>query len=134
MAIIINCMKEITKSWLEFVEKDLNAAKDLLSKPGHAEIVAFHLQQATEKIIKAYIQESSDKEPPKIHNLIGLLSISSLEFKKEERLLLDDLNFVYIESRYPQNINELKEFLHSVDLPELYNRTERLIQWIKAKL
>ncbi|MBI2995421.1 MAG: HEPN domain-containing protein [Candidatus Melainabacteria bacterium] len=127
-------MKEITKLWLEYAEKDLLLAKRNVDSKDFPELIAFHLQQAVEKVLKAYIKESIDKEPPKIHNLIGLLSISGIELNKEERLLLDDLNFVYTESRYPQSINELKEFLESINLMELYNRTERLIEWIKAKL
>lgn len=127
-------MKEITKQWLEFVDKDINAAKDLINDPKHAEIVAFHLQQALEKSVKAYIYEKTDKVPPKIHNLRGLASIGGLELSEYEIRLLDKLNFVYTEARYPQSVYELKDFLKEANLNEIYNETERLIKWIKSKL
>ena len=127
-------MKEITKKWIEFVDKDLLLAKRNIDSKDFCELIAFHLQQALEKVLKAYIYEKTNKEPPRIHNLIGLVNLSGMELKNEEKDLLDDLNFVYTESRYPQSIDELRDFLDKIDLRELYNKTERLIQWIKIKL
>ncbi len=127
-------MKEITKQWLEFVDNDLNLVKEIVDNPEHREAIVFHLQQALEKVIKAYIQEIKNIEPPKIHNLVLLINISSLELNNDDLVLLQDLNRLYIDSRYPDSIEELKDYLTREKISELYNCTERLILWIRNKL
>ena len=127
-------MKEITKSWLEFVDKDLILVEELIGKGQHAEVISFHLQQAMEKIIKAYIQETSEIEPPKIHNLIALINIANLEVDGQDEEVLNDLNFIYIESRYPQSIRELEDYLTNEKIDALYNSVKRLVLWIRQKL
>lgn len=127
-------MKETTKIWLENANNDLALVKDIIRLNKHLEMIAFHLQQALEKTIKAYLEEKNNERPPKIHNLIGLVSIAKLELPKEEISLLEDLNFTYTESRYTEDPQELRDFLEKIDLLQLLNKTERLMEWIKSKL
>ena len=127
-------MKDITERWLVFVDNDLNLVRAIVTDLKHKEVVVFHLQQALEKIIKAYIQEIKDIEPPKIHNLSTLIDISSLNLNNDDLILLQDLNRLYVESRYPDNIKELEDYLTKEKIEELYNFTERLVLWIRNKL
>lgn len=133
MAIIINCMKEITKRWLEFVDDDINTAKDLLCKTERVKVVTFHLQQAIEKTIKAYIQEKQTDDPPKTHDLVALIQVAELVIDPDVRKLLEELTYIYIESRYPTSLEELKQLLTKKKVQEFYNESVRFIEWIKNK-
>ncbi len=46
-------MKEKTKSWIEYAEKDLAAAQALIDRDDLYNIVVYHSQQVIEKLFKA---------------------------------------------------------------------------------
>ena len=50
-------MKAITREWLDRAQDDLNAAHALLNYPDLTHVAAFHAQQATEKALKAALEE-----------------------------------------------------------------------------
>jgi len=62
-------------------------------------IVAFHSQQTIEKSFKA-ILEYQNKKVIKEHDLIRLYELIDLDFKVDKDIL-DLLNELYIDSRYP---------------------------------
>lgn len=126
-------MKQETKTWLALAEKDIKLVERIFNDPEFVEISAFHLQQAIEKILKAYIKEKIG-EPPKIHNVIGLMNVARLSIEQDLRQVLEDLNYVYVESRYTSSIEEFKDFLTVDRLEKLYNETQRLMLWIKNML
>jgi HEPN domain-containing protein len=53
-------MKKGTMEWLEFAERDLEAARILLNSSQLANVVLFHSQQCIEKCLKAYLEEKAD--------------------------------------------------------------------------
>jgi len=102
-------MKEITKSWYRFAQNDLAAAKKLLDDESLGHMVLFHCQQSIEKIIKAHLEES-EIEIPKIHNLIRLNNLLPSDFRTQDESfmeILEELNSVYIDSRYPGDLGLL---------------------------
>jgi len=59
----------IVKSWHDYANNDLIAAKYLLGlHPLKLEIISYHCQQSAEKILKAFLI-SKDIEPPRTHDL-----------------------------------------------------------------
>jgi HEPN domain-containing protein len=59
----------IVKSWHEYANNDLIAAKYLLGlHPLKLEIISYHCQQSAEKILKGFLI-SKDIEPPRSHDL-----------------------------------------------------------------
>ncbi len=94
-------MKAITREWLDRAKDDLLAASLLLAQPELTNMVAFHAQQAVEKSLKALLEEV-DIAFIKTHNLARLYSLIephvSLSLDQD---MLDRLDAVYIESRYP---------------------------------
>ena len=63
-------------------------------------MVVFHAQQSIEKTLKAYIEEH-DIFLPKTHDLIRLCKLSALNFSDEEIEIIETLNDLYINARYP---------------------------------
>lgn len=90
------------KDWIEKATRDIKAAVILNKNDCGNDLVAFHCQQAVEKLLKAYIIAKSGVIISS-HSLIFLCKEASkhnIDFKKH----IKDCAFVnqfYIETRYP---------------------------------
>jgi HEPN domain-containing protein len=51
-------MKSITKEWLERAKDDLDVIEAIAAEENLTNMIAFHAQQASEKILKSIIQTS----------------------------------------------------------------------------
>ena len=91
---------KMAKEWLKASYLDLESIKHIIKAEYLTSIVAFHAQQSVEKSLKALI-EYEGKQVPKQHDLIKLktLVVDILDIEDED--LLDSLNALYIDSRYP---------------------------------
>lgn len=102
-------MKDGTKSWIAFADRDLEAAKSLLKNEYVANIVLFHCQQCIEKCLKAILEEH-EIQVPKIHSVVRLFGLITenieLGYTIDENALnlLDD---IYIDTRYPSGLGLL---------------------------
>lgn len=55
-----------------------------------------------EKTLKAiFVYTNENKIPPKIHNLVKLAEVSSLNLTDEQKVFLDEVNDFNLETRYP---------------------------------
>ena len=52
-------MKQSTKEWIDAANDDLKTIRKLLSDTSLTNVIAFHCQQAIEKVLKALIEELS---------------------------------------------------------------------------
>ena len=94
-------MKAITREWLARAEDDLLAAEILLTQPELTNMVAFHAQQAVEKTLKAILEES-EIAAVRTHSLTRLYSLVEPYISVSiDQDMLDRLEAVYIQSRYP---------------------------------
>ncbi len=75
-------MRSGTEEWVEFAERDYDAA-NLLAESHNPpfEIIAYHCQQTAEKYLKAILIEN-DKPVPHIHDL-GKLNTECRKFQTE---------------------------------------------------
>ncbi len=102
-------MMKRTTAWLEFADRDLDAAKKLANHEYLANIVIFHSQQCVEKCLKAILEEHNQNFP-KIHGVTKLYELVrentniSLPINDDELDLVDN---VYIDTRYPGNFGLL---------------------------
>jgi len=102
-------MKFITEEWLKSSESDLHTIEEIIDNEMLTHIVAFHCQQCIEKAFKAIIEEYQLTER-RIHDLITLKDIVSLMSKFDfDEDILDLLNKLYIDSRYPGELGLLPE-------------------------
>lgn len=94
---------KIVKEWITFADEDFEFASIILDdKDKFYSKICFHLQQAGEKYIKAYIV-GFDLGLKKIHNLRTLMEICAKKDNSFEELREDCifLNAFYIDTRYP---------------------------------
>jgi len=96
-------MKPTVQSWLQLAEQDLAAANRLLTEPPIPSLVAVHLQQCSEKLLKALL-ESAAARVPKSHDLVWLWQLcqENIELSFEVDVTsLEGLSTVYMDARYP---------------------------------
>ena len=89
-----------------------------------------------EKALKAALSESTDEVPPRTHDLHRLASLSGIfdELNDEYLDLLDKLNPLQIEARYPEYKSKILSSMNKKHCTELLEETEGFLCWIKQKL
>src|SRR6056297_680023 len=113
-------MKKQAESWLEAARSDLIVTEEIVDREDVDHMVAFHSQQAIEKSYKAALEEY-DQLIPKTHNIITLSKkvekIIEIEIDED---LIDQLNDLYIDSRYPTDVGFLPDGKPSVEKAKMF--------------
>ena len=96
---MIDITKQITY-WRDSAAEDWEMAIDL-SNRGKNRYGLFFLHLSFEKLLKAHVCKKTKDLAPRIHNLVRLSELASMNFEKDTLDLLADLNEFHIEGRYP---------------------------------
>lgn len=122
----------IIKEWSDKAEEDFLFAKTTLAEGiNFYSPICFHLHQAVEKYLKAYIV-ANNLNFLKIHDLSQLLKICSDHDSSFNRITgqVNELNPYYIETRYPG----ITVSFDKVQTEQALEITEEIVSFIKAKL
>lgn len=114
-------MKPITKEWLNAANDDVIAMEVMLGREEITNMVAFHAQQAVEKSFKALIEEF-DLGKIKTHQLENLYSKILPILPGLNETILEELDTVYIEARYPGDLGLMPHGKPSVQEATTYYR------------
>ncbi len=98
--------KNMAFEWLKSASDDLKLIEEIIHNDYFTHMVAFHSQQSVEKSLKALL-EYNNRKIPKKHDLILLKSQVSDLLEIVEDDILDSLNRLYIETRYPGDLGLL---------------------------
>jgi len=102
-------MKEISREWLRKAQDDLDVIEEIKNKKHLTNMVAFHAQQAIEKSLKAIIDEFN-LGFVKIHQIERLLEIVKEHLEANiDNEIVQMLDSLYVESRYPVDIGLLPD-------------------------
>jgi HEPN domain-containing protein len=113
------------RSWLKYAEADRRSARNAMAAADYRD-VAFHCQQAIEKLLKAVIVWQTEQRPLYSHNFWKLWQhISGLTCPPDVQEALAALNPHYFLSRYPGVDIEYD----LVAAREIIGRMERVWQW-----
>ena len=116
-------------SWVKYAETDFKAKNALKNIDDLETIFAFHCQQSVEKLLKALLTKH-ELVPPKIHDLIRLCKLLPEDAFKEiskYEPYLEELNSIYIDSRYPADLALLpNNFLTQEDIDAIDQATDEL--------
>ena len=89
------------RAWLDYAEADRHSARNAMAAADYRD-VAFHCQQAIEKLLKAVIVWQTEQRPLYSHNFWKLWQhISGLTCPPDIQEALAALNPHYFLSRYP---------------------------------
>lgn len=128
-------MIDLSEEWIKAAIDDLESARELLKFPHLTNIVSFHCHQAIEKSFKAVIEKQGTK-PEKTHNIERLFSIVSnyIEINVDEDML-ERINELYIDSRYPGDLGLLPDGKPSIsEATEYYNQAASILNKLKQSL
>ena len=116
-------MKKQTEYWLNAAKDDLVLINEIIQNEHLSNMVAFHSQQAIEKSIKAILEEKEAKVP-RVHNIINLNGkiekYIELNINQE---IFDQINELYIDSRYPTDLGLLPEGKPSKEIASMFFKT-----------
>ena len=116
--------KKLAIEWLKSSYYDLENIKYIINVEYLTHIIAFHSQQSIEKSFKAIIVFYSNKLP-KQHDLLKLHTQIKDYLNIENESILEDLNELYIDSRYPGNMGLLPYGKPTIeDAKEFYEFTK----------
>jgi len=129
-------MKKRVNEWLKLAKVDLDSVIKLLEDSNLTQSAAFHCQQSIEKSFKALLEEQSGTFI-KTHDLLrlyGLIEESGVKLNIDEDIL-DSINAVYIESRYPSDIGLIPEGKPKTStIKTFYNLSESIYSQIVSIL
>lgn len=118
--------EDTIRNWIQKAENDLKVGKDEMATQEPArDMVCFHMQQCSEKYLKAFLI-FHDKEYPRTHNLEALLDLCfriDQDFQELVELGVDGL------TRYATSLRYGEEF-YSPSLEET-NQTIRLAEKVR---
>ena len=128
-------MRDRVKYWLELSEYDLETAKAMLATKRFL-YVGFMCHQSTEKVLKALYSKKNNDTAPYTHSLAYLVKLTDLDENIPEEFddLLNDLEPLNIEARYPSYKEKLLAELNESRCNSLILNTNKFVSWIKEKL
>lgn len=120
--------------WLDCADYDIQTARAMLQTKRYL-YVGFMCHQTIEKALKAVFVTRRTEELPYIHSLVRLANLAGIsqEMGEEQLSLLDVLNPLNIEARYPVNKERLLDSLTETRCENMIRETEALLAWIKTK-
>ena len=130
-------MNDKVKYWFDLADYDIESARVML-KGSRNIYVGFMCHQTIEKALKGVVARdcAEDEIPPKTHNLVRLSDLSGLSEKmtSEQSDLVEKMNPLNIEARYPDYKNRIAGILTNEYCKGLIKETEELLCWIKQQL
>jgi HEPN domain-containing protein len=126
--------EEHIKYWANGAKRDLKAAESLF-KAKRYDWCLFIAHLVLEKILKAFfVQKNNNKIPPKIHNLVKLAELSSIDFTDEKRIFFDEVNDFNLEARYPDYKNEFYTRCTKKFTEKYFKQIKENYTWLKSLL
>lgn len=111
----------LTKEWLKAAFIDLSSIEYLIEIEHLTSVVAFHSQQSIEKSLKA-LMVFKDQKIPRIHSLNKLFKLCENSIEISNQDLVNLLDSLYIESRYPGDMGLLPHGNPTIeDAQQFYN-------------
>jgi HEPN domain-containing protein len=97
-------MNDIVKAWLSSAEMDLENIRVIIDNEFLTPVSCFHAQQCVEKSFKAMLEHHAIRIP-KTHDLLRLYNpVDEFISKEVDMKLLQKLNDVYVDTRYPGDL------------------------------
>ena len=95
-------------AWLKASYSDLVVIEEIVHNDYLSHMVAFHSQQSIEKSFKAILELHKNRVPRK-HDLLLLKDLVAEYIDVDNEDILEDLNELYIDSRYPNSFGILPQ-------------------------
>ena len=114
-------------NWMELATHDFNSAEMLINKTEYFDIVVYHIHQAAEKMLKAFIVKNKNTYK-RIHDLDKLLK-ECMEFDDSFSSIANEILFIHSylgKVRYP-----FGEKITEDEARECFNKAKIIIEAVK---
>jgi len=120
--------------WIQSAEHDLIAAESLFNSAKY-DWCLFIGHLVLEKTLKAiFVQFNENKVPPKIHNLVKLAELSSIQLTDEQKIFLDEVNDFNLETRYPDYKLEFYQRCTKEFTLNYFSKIKENFTWLRSRL
>ena len=127
-------MKKETENWLKIANNDLKSAKALLKEGLNLNAIE-HSHAALEKLIKGIITEQQGVQPPKIHALLKLVSLTVIQNVEDDiKKFLRELDASYISVRYPDDIERISLRFTKIETEEVVRKVGDIFKWLERQI
>ena len=127
-------MKKETENWLKIARNDLKVAEELFKGGLYLNVIE-HSHASLEKLHKGIIVDQKNENPPKIHSLLRLVSmtlIGNLESNIEN--LFKELDIKYIAVRYPEDIDALQASLPKETVSNILSKVKEVFKCLEKNI
>jgi len=118
--------KKLALEWLKASYSDILVLEKIVSDDFITHMTSFHSQQSVEKSLKALLEYHSENVPKK-HDVLMLKDKVEEYLQIDNEDILEDLNALYIESRYPGDMGLLPSGKPTHDEAEEFYKFARQI-------
>ena len=126
--------EEFIQYWKDSSAEDLQRANLLFRNKDYL-FALFCCHLSLEKILKAHwVKDHSENFPPKIHNLVYLISNTKLNPPEPELAFLEQMNLFQLEGRYPDYKNKIAKIYDRNKCKLIMSKVNTLIKWLIKNL
>ncbi len=120
--------------WVEQADDDWKAVHTLFNGKNYLQSLFFaHL--VIEKLCKSlWIKDNTENIPPRTHNLIHLLSATSIKLTDEQSEFLLTLNRFQLEGRYPEYMTKMHNICDEQFTQSMINSVNDFRLWLLKTL
>lgn len=124
----------MAQEWLKSAISDLETIEEIIDNEHLTHVVAFHSQQCVEKSFKSLL-EYHEMDIPKIHSILKLSKILQQYLTIEDKDMLDELDKLYIDSRYPGDLGLLPNGKPSIEkVNKFYEFAKEIYKSVKKNI
>ena len=126
-------MKKGVKNWLESAQYDLETAEHML-KTGRYIYTVFMCHLALEKVLKAKVEEVTDRIPPRTHDLEYLMELEKLSSDEDTERFIAEITNLSIVTRYPSDFQRMLKDFSRKRTELIWTKTKEVFQGIKKSI
>jgi len=120
--------------WLRTAERDWKVVQSLYDTKEYVYSLFFgHL--VLEKIAKAlWIKNNASNQPPKIHNIVSILTQAGVEITEEQNIFFLQINVFQLEGRYPDYKDKIFRNYNAEKTLVILNQIKNERSWLLKML
>jgi HEPN domain-containing protein len=122
-------MKKGVKNWLDSAQYDLGTAEHMF-KTGRYIYTVFMCHLALEKVLKAKVEEVTDRAAPKTHDLEYLVELAKLSPDEDTERFIVEVTNLSIVTRYPRDFQRILKDFSQKRAGFILTKTKEVFQWI----
>jgi len=107
---------------------------DYMFKGGRYFYAVFMCHLSIEKALKGLYRKKLSQEPPRVHNLIYLITKIGIKPPEPIGRFIVKLNEASVATRYPEEVSRLQKDFTKGIVKEILSKGREALRWIKKQL